>query len=290
MSIPVIKDADGFWTPGQSRTLAEVFRRGYLLKLLVHKELRVRYRGSILGMLWSYAKPAVQFMVFFIALGIFMGMNKQIENYVVYLFSGVVVINYFSEILANTTRSVVANTALVKKIYLPRQLFPVSSVYVAIVHFVPQLLILILASLYYGWRPGVVDLAIGVLGFFMITILALGLGLIAGAINVLFRDAENFVDLALMIVTWASPVLYQWTLVEAVARGTWWWKLYMLNPITPIVMMFHRAFWYPTHGVVFGFPPTIIKWSILSGVVCVLTLLVGDWYFRRLDGRFAQEL
>ena len=67
-----------FTRPGTSRGLFEVFRKQYLLQLLVHKELRVRYRGSILGMLWSYAKPATQFLVFYFAIGVFMGMNRNI--------------------------------------------------------------------------------------------------------------------------------------------------------------------------------------------------------------------
>lgn len=147
-----------FTRPGTSHGLFEVVRKQYLLQLLVHKELRVRYRGSILGMLWSYAKPATQFLVFYFAIGVFMGMNRNITNYVVYMFAGVVAVNYFSEIFGNCTRSLVQNQDLVKKIYLPRQLFPVSSVWVAFVHFVPQVVILIIGSLIFGWRPGINNL------------------------------------------------------------------------------------------------------------------------------------
>ncbi|MDU7516957.1 MAG: ABC transporter permease [Varibaculum cambriense] len=199
-----------FTRPGTSHGLFEVVRKQYLLQLLVHKELRVRYRGSILGMLWSYAKPATQFLVFYFAIGVFMGMNRNITNYVVYMFAGVVAVNYFSEIFGNCTRSLVQNQDLVKKIYLPRQLFPVSSVWVAFVHFVPQVVILIIGSLIFGWRPGINNLLAVLLAFVVLTIFSLGLGLLGGAFNVLYRDAENFVDLILMVATWASPVLYKW--------------------------------------------------------------------------------
>ena len=74
---------DEFVRPGRSRGLLEVFDKRFLASLLVHKELRVRYRGSVLGMLWSYAKPAVQFLVFYLAIGKFMGMDRAIENYVI---------------------------------------------------------------------------------------------------------------------------------------------------------------------------------------------------------------
>ncbi|MDK6900627.1 ABC transporter permease, partial [Streptococcus agalactiae] len=94
-------------------------------------------------------------------------------------------------------------------IYLPRELFPLSSVWVARVHLFPQVLILVVGALIYGWRPGILNIAAAFAGFAIITIFALGLGLFAGALNVMYRDAENFVDLLLMVATWASPVLYR---------------------------------------------------------------------------------
>ena len=149
--------------PGGGTGLFAVFRRRYLLKLLVRKELRVRYRGSMLGMLWSYVKPATQFIVFYIALGVFLELNRSTEAYAVYLFSGIVVINFFSEGFGNSTRSVVGNSALVRKIYLPREMFPVSAIWVAAVHFFPQLIVLLLGTLLAGWRPSALNLAAGVL-------------------------------------------------------------------------------------------------------------------------------
>ena len=94
----------------------------FLLRLLVKKELRVRYRGSVLGMVWSYVKPAVQFIVFYIALGVFLQLQRDTPAYAVYLFSGIVVVNLFGEVFGNATRSITGNGALVAKIYLPSQL------------------------------------------------------------------------------------------------------------------------------------------------------------------------
>ena len=263
-----------FTRPGTSHGLFEVVRKQYLLQLLVHKELRVRYRGSILGMLWSYAKPATQFLVF-------------------YLFAGVVAVNYFSEIFGNCTRSLVQNQDLVKKIYLPRQLFPVSSVWVAFVHFVPQVVILIIGSLIFGWRPGINNLLAVLLAFVVLTIFSLGLGLLGGAFNVLYRDAENFVDLILMVATWASPVLYKWSMVYHVLgdwQGGWLWYVYQLNPLTTVVELFHYGFWIPTAGVAESFPDNYSLMVVASALISILLLLIGDKVFRHYDGRFAQEL
>jgi ABC-2 type transport system permease protein len=106
----------------------------------------------------------VQFIVFYFAMGVFLGLNKQ-PNFVIYMFSGIILVNFFSEALGNATRSVLANGALVKKIYLPRELFPVASVWVAIVHFLPQFLILLIACFFFGWTPSVVQI-VGAIGAF----------------------------------------------------------------------------------------------------------------------------
>lgn len=280
-----------FVKPGRSKGLLEVFDKRYLAGLLVHKELRVRYRGSVLGMLWSYAKPAVQFLVFYLAIGKFMGMNRAIDNYVIYMFAGVVAINYFTEIFNNDTRSVVWNTPLVKKIYLPRELFPVASTWVAFVHFFPQLVILIVGALIFQWRPGLAQLGVFFYAFSVLTIFGLGVGLLMGALNVFYRDAENFVELMLMVVTWTSPVLYKWDMVHRVLEGSVWWYIYQLNPLTAVVEMFHFVFWAPTNiSETATMPPQMLMWGALSGVIALGMLLIGELVFRRLDPKFAQEL
>lgn len=279
-----------FRPPARSRGLIEVFHKRYLLNLLVHKELRVRYRGSILGMLWSYAKPATQFLVFYFAIGVFMQMNRNIPNYIVYMFAGVVVMNYFSEAFGNCTRSLVGNQDLVKKIYLPRELFPCSSVLVAVIHFLPQIAILLIGALVMGWRPGVANIAAILVGFVIITVCALGLGLLGAALNVLYRDAENFVDLILMMVTWLSPVLYKEQMVAEGLNNPWLLRLYNLNPLTPAVELFHYGFWAPTSGITEGATPGLLKWSIVALVISGIVLVIGEMTFRHFDGRFAQEL
>lgn len=118
-------------------------------------------------------------MLFF-ALGIVLRVGgDQIPNYALYMFSGVIVINFFSEAFSNATRSIVSNAALVKKIYLPRELFPpVASVWVAAVHFLPQLVVLLAAALLNGWKPDIMQLIGAALGFVIVAITATGLGLL----------------------------------------------------------------------------------------------------------------
>ena len=283
-------------TPGRSGGLADVFRSRFLLKLLVSKELKVRYRGSVLGLVWSYVKPAVQFVVFYIALGVFLGLEQSprnpegLPNYAIYLFSGIVLINFFTEALGNASRAIVGNAGLIKKIYLPRQLFPVASVWVSGVHFLPQIVILVVACLFNGWSPSLLQLAAAVAGFLIVALLATGLGLLFGAVNVYFRDAENIVDMLLMIATWASPVLYAWSMVRG-KLGETFFTFYQLNPLTVGVETFHFAFWLPTTDGLTPIPPHLLSLWIPVGLgISALVLLLGQFVFRRLEGRFAQEL
>lgn len=286
-----------FDVPGKSRGLIDVVRWRYLLRLLVRTGVTTRYRNSVLGWTWSYVRPAAQFIVFWVVLGLFMNMDRGIPNYAVYLFSGIVVINLFSEAFKNATTSIVGNAPLVRKVFLPRQLFAVSAVIVAFVHFLPQVGLLLLVCLIMGW---VVNISfMSVLAVFaamiIVMIFALGLGLFFGAINVRFRDAENIVELMLLLATWASPVLYSWTQVqEAVVKILEWpqWvlEIYMLNPITQGVELFHYAFWRPVTSDALTIPPGLAWNTLWTFLIAVGTLLIGQLVFRRLEGRFAQDL
>lgn len=284
----------GMERPGIAPGLFSLVRYRYLLKLLVRKELRVRYQASVLGLLWSYVKPGAQFAVFFFVMGQFLNLSRSIPPYAIFLFSGIVVINLFSEILGNSTRSVVGNAPLVRKIFLPRQLFPLSTVWVALVHFFPQLVILVIGALFSGWRPDLIAIGAALLGAVLVIVFALALGLLFGALNVAFRDTENTVDLILMVAIWFSPVLYNIGLVrDHFGADSWLTRLYEANPLTIAVELFHRAFWYPAAeaGVRDG---ALIENVVMRGgialVVCLGLLWVGDRVFTRLSRNFAQEL
>lgn len=280
-----------FDVPGSSRGLIDVVKWRYLLNLLVKTGVSTRYRNSVLGWTWSYVRPAAQFLVFWVVLGLFMRLQHGIPNYAVYLFSGIVVINLFSEAFKNGTTSIVGNAPLVRKVFLPRQLFAVSAVIVAFVHFLPQVALLLLVCAILGWfgSISVFSILAVLAGVLIVLTFALGLGLLFGAINVRFRDAENVVELLLLLATWASPVLYFWTMVDEVFPD-WITRVYLLNPITAGVELFHYAFWYPVTETDLQLPPDL-GWSALwAFLISAVTLFIGQAVFRRLEGRFAQDL
>lgn len=282
-------DVREFTRPGRGAGLIDVFRRRYLLQLLVRKEVRVRYRGSALGWLWSYVKPVTQFLVFFLALGVFLRLNGTIENYPVYLFSGLIAINLFSEAFSNGTKSLVDNAALIKKIYLPRELFPVSSTLVAFVNFLPQAIVLLVVCLFVGWHPTAFAVLGILLGMAIVVSFAVGLGMLFGSVNVSFRDAQNFVELIILVATWVSPVLYQWTTVRDIVPP-WVLVAYQLNPLTAAVELFHAGFWQPTTAGGGQEPPDLVWYGLAALAISLATLGLGQLVFRKLESRFAQDL
>ncbi len=289
MSLTGVESAAGYKIPGHGRGLLDVIRYRYLLILLIRQGIKVRYRGSVLGWTWSYVKPAVQFVVYYLAFGLILGVNRGIDNFAVYLFAGLIVVNLFSEAFGNATRSIVENAALVKKIYLPRELFPIASVIIAFIHFLPQLAILIIGAILFGWQPNLLQLAGVLLGLLIVVVLATGVGLMFGAFNVSFRDAENFVDLILLLATWTSPVFYSWTMVASHVPE-WLLNAYLSTPLPAAVELFHYGFWYPTTSQTAELPPELWMSGFVGLGLSVLILILGQYLFRRLEGRFAQIL
>ena len=239
-----------FDTPGKAGGLVDVFRWHYLLRLLVRTGVTTRYRNSVLGWTWSYVRPAAQFLVFWVVLGLFLNLERGIPNYAVYLFSGIVVINLFSEAFKNATTSIVGNAPLVRKVYLPRQLFAVSAVIVAFVHFLPQVGLLLVVCLFLGWITSHLD----PFGPRDPGGCRPGDALRARTRPPVRRDeralpgrrehrraAAAAGDLGL-----AGAVLLD-DGADAIIAGwpSWLLELYLLNPITQAVELFHFAFWYP---------------------------------------------
>lgn len=275
--------------PGRGLGLIGVFRQRYLLGLLVRKEVQIRYRGSVLGWVWSYIKPLVQFIVFFVAIGIFLGLNDRVEFFPVYLLAGITIVTFFNEAFSNATRSLVDNAALIKKIYLPREMFPVSSMLVAAVNTLPQILVVIVITLFFGWVPSLLQIVALGIAFVLIAVLATGLGLLFGAINVTFRDAQSFVEIITMVAVWASPVMYQWEMVAASAPD-WLFTAYRLNPVTMAVELFHYGIWFPLDPRDAAVIPGMWAFTAIAFATSTAVLIIGQALFRRLEGRFAQDL
>ncbi|QBE48643.1 ABC transporter permease [Leucobacter triazinivorans] len=276
-------------TPGASRWLFDVFRYRHLLSLLLKKGTTTRYYGSVLGWTWSYVRPAAQFFMYYFMIGQVLGMQRSVELFPIYLFSGIVLLNFFGEATRAATNSITGNAALVKKIYLPRELFPVAAVGSAFIHFIPQVILLFVVCLFFGWHFTWLGLLYFAVALIILLVFTLGLGLFFGSINVAYRDAKNIIDVALMFAVWMSPVLYSHAMIRDVLPA-WLYNLYLVNPVTVSVELFHSAFYRPI--VPNGVPvPDYMFTNTLAGLgIAIGTLLIGQVVFRKLEGDFAQDL
>jgi len=281
--------------PGDSGGLHNVFRQRYLLRLLVRKELRARYQGSILGFLWSYVQPLVRFLAYFLVLGFVLGLTRGMENFAIHIFTGLVLVHYFNETFSSGTRSIMKNKGLVNKMSLPREMFPVSAMLVSGYHTLPQMVILLVAVVLTGWSPTPLDFVAGLMGFTIIAVFGMALALMFSAANVFFRDFQNVVATFSIFVMWSVPMIYPYDRIERLAAEYPWVEtVYLANPVANGVILFQELFWVPTVGPDAEFPAVMPDHLFSRGLVvlAVVVLLLGfaQWMFTRLEGKFAERL
>ena len=280
--------------PGDNGGLHNVFRKRYLLKLLVRKELKARYQGSVLGMLWSYIHPMVRFLAYFLVIGYVFDMTRGMENFAIHIFTGLVMVHYFTETFSSGTRSIVKNKGLVNKMSLPREMFPVAAMLVSAFHTLPQMVILLAGALFLGWSPAPLDFAAGLLGFSIIAVFGMALALIFSAARVFFKDIQNVVSTLTIFVTWSVPMIYPYDRIADLFDGSWAEQVYLANPIANGVILFQELFWVPTVGPEATYPAVMPDHLFTRGLivlaVCLILLALAQWIFTRLEGKFAERL
>jgi ABC-2 type transport system permease protein len=266
----------------------DVWRHRELLDLLIRRELRARYKNSVLGLVWSLLKPITQLLIYYFVIGEFLGMARNLPDFAIYIFTGLTAWALFNEIVGGGTGSIVSNSGLIKKIYVPREIFPYSAIGAAIFNFGIQFAILAVATVVLRKPPtwdGLVYLPLA-----LATLLVFGsaLALLLSALNVYLRDVQHIVEIITMILFWASPVIYGLEQVRATFGGSWLEQVYLSNPITLAIVGFHRAMW--SSGPDTAFPDDLaLRLTIALLASCVL-FWVSQRVFSRLEGNFAQEL
>ncbi|MBF4633319.1 ABC transporter permease [Agreia pratensis] len=265
----------------------DIWRHRELLGLLTRRELKARYKDSVLGFFWSLIKPLTQLLIYAIVVGQFLGAARNIPNFAIYLFAGLTVYGLFSEIIGGATSSIIANAGLVKKVYLPREIFPLSAVGSAIFNFLIQLLILVVAAFLYGTLTFGPHLLYGVAAFVVVLIYSTAVGILLAALNVYLRDVQYLVEVLLMLFMWGTPILYHWSFATS-HMPAWLAEVYLNNPITLAVIGFQEAFWAPGSGA--EHVPMLATRLVIAAVIGVVGFLIAQRVFARLQGNFAQEL
>jgi len=277
--------------PGDTTGLFGVFQRRYLLGLLVRKELRVRYQGTAIGLAWSYVKPLIRFLTYVLVIGYVIGL-KDLPYYPYHVFSAMIVVTFFTETLGAGTRSVVKNKSLVRKMNVPREMFPVASLLVTTYHAGPQYLILIIACAIIGWSFSFTALAAALLSFAILITFSMAVGLAFAALNVWYRDFQNFVETINHLVLWAVPMIYPFALIRDKTNGNWIEQLYLLNPIAEAVLLSERAFWVPIldESDVYVMPDHLFERGLIMLAVCLVLIWAAQRLFTRYEVKFAEHL
>ena len=281
----------GFFS-GPIHALVDVFRHRELLDLLIRRELKARYKDSVFGFLWTLLRPLTQLLIYWLVLGQFLGAARSIDNFAIFIFAGLTAYGLFAEIVTMCTSSIVVSSGLVKKVYLPREIFPAASLGSALFNFGIQLVILIAAALLFGQLTVGTHLLYFPLALAIIVVYAFAFGIALAALNVYVRDMQFLVEIVVMLLMWFSPIVYSWTFVagglDTLGLPSWIATIYLHTPLTLAVLGFQATFWAPSAHQ--GFPPGLGVSMIIALLVGVVLLWIGQRIFARLEGNFAQEL
>lgn len=279
--------------PAATTGLLEVFRRRYLLKLLVRRELSSRYGGTVLGLAWSYITPAIRFCMYLFIFTLVLGRGHGLENFAIHLFAGMVVVNFFTETFNAGTKSIMSNKALIKKMAVPKEMFPVSSMLVSLYHTFPQMVVLVGVCIFTGWSPDLTGLVAAVMGFGIVLFLGLALGLFFSALNVYYQDFGRLVSTFTMFVNFMVPMMYPYSFVKEQFGA--FAHLYLLNPVAEAVLLMQRGFWVtttsdPAKEIPLSFPDDLMVRGAIMLVASIVLLYLAQKAFTRMEGRIPETL
>ncbi len=261
--------------PGRRRLreeIADLLHYRDLLYFLTRRDLSVRYKQTVLGVLWAILQPLLTMIVFSVFLGNLAAVPSDGVPYPVFAYLGLLPWTYFSSTVTRAAMSLVSHANLLGKVYFPRVLIPLSAALSALVDFAIAAVILVGIMFYFDMFPAPGSILL--LPLVLLTaLLALGVGMWLAALNVRYRDVQHATPFLMQIWMFATPVVYPNSLVPESYRA--WFHL---NPMAGIIAAYR--------GAVLGTP---IDWQGLSisGAVTLAFLVLGIWQFRRMDRFFA---
>ena len=273
--------------------LGEIWTYRELLSGLVRRELKVRYKSSALGFLWSMAQPIYLLCVYSVVFSI---LGAGFEGFAIWLLAGLIVWTYVSTTLSKSVDAITVNQALVSKVAFPRAVLPLATLGAALIHFGLQSVALAIAliAMWHGVAWGFVWLL--PLAILAITLLLASAALTLSTVNVYARDTRHLLDLAMVALFWANPIIYDYERASRWfdGRGLPSW-LPLLNPVTPIVTIFQRAIFAADTADGRRLLPDVSQWWYLRNIGIVLVVgavlfLAALRLFDRAEGNFAEVL
>ena len=254
----------------------DLWRYRELTWFLAWRDIAVRYKQTAIGVAWALIRPALTMLVF-VGFRRLVGLPAAAVPDPVFVFAAVLPWQFFSGALSDSAGSLIGNANLISKIYFPRLVIPIAAVVTALVDLAVTLALLALLMLWYGVAPGwqIVALPVFVL---MALGLSLGLGVLLAALNVEYRDFRYVIPFIVQLGLFVSPIAF--ASADVPER---WRTLYALNPMVGIIDGFR---WSLLGGRVALAPETVL----ISAIVTVLMIVLGVWYFRRMEHGFADVI
>ena len=259
--------------------LRQLIRYRGLIQTLVARELKVRYRGSVLGFFWSFINPLLLLLIYtFVFKFVLVGFRGDIEPYAVFLFCGLLPWTWFSSSLLDASGVLIAGGNLIKKVLFPAEILPIVAVLANMIHFLLGLPILGLFLIYYAVPLRLAEVVWFPLVLVVQLLLTLSLALIASALTVHFRDIKDILSNLMTFWFFSTPIIYPMSLVP---RGG---KFFMdLNPFTHLAVSYQEILFYDG-------PYGHWKWLLALGVGATGLFFVGYFLFDRLRDSFAEEV
>ncbi len=237
----------------------------------------------------------MRFAVYYFVMGFILKLHDDVPYFALHLFTGIVVVHYFGETWNGGTRSIWANKGLVKRMRMPREIFPVASSLVAAYHTLPQVLVLILFCLLSGWHLTWGAVGAGALGVAILVTFAMAMALFFSALNVFFRDFQNIVQTVMQFMHFLVPMMYPFSLVWAEHDShPVLYEIYVANPVTQAVLLLQKFFWYPLiedpSDLPRQFPPDLWARGFITLAICLVLLWLAQRFFSRAEGKFPERL
>ena len=242
----------------------------FILSELVKKGIKLKYRRSYLGIIWSLMEPLLTMIVLTIVFGTLMGYKEK--TFPVYILSGRLLYSFFSQSTTAALKSIRANAAMIKKVYVPKMLYPLSGILFNYIIFLISLVVLALVSVVLGVFPTIYLLQIFI-PLIVLFLLSLGVGLILSTVGVFFRDMEYLWNVALMLIMYTCAIFYK----TEKLMGSKWGFVLKLNPLYCVIDNFRSA--------LFG-EPMNLKFLLYATGFSLICIAFGTFVFKKNEDKF----
>jgi homopolymeric O-antigen transport system permease protein len=260
--------------------LAQLPRYRGLIQSLVARELKARYRGSVLGFFWSFINPLLLLLVYSFVFSVVLINRGNVQPYSIFLSCGILPWTWFSSSVLESSNVLIGGGNLIKKVLFPAEVLPIVTVLANMVHFLLGLPILFLFMAIYKVTPDLPGLVWFPVALLVQLVLTLGLALIVSSLTVHFRDIKDILGNLMTFWFFATPIIYDMTLFDDKPVGK---LLINLNPFTHLAVTYQEILFYPG-------PVGHWKWLLALGVASIGVFLLGYFLFDRLRDSFAEAV